>query len=57
MSRRPMCPRQADQVDMIMFRPAVPLNFSWHSPGVMQAGGWRVGGHDHVSPGSRVNFG
>ena len=40
-SRRPMCQRQADQVDMIMFRPGDPLNFSWHSPGVSQAGGWR----------------
>ena len=56
-SRRPMCQRQTDQVDMIMFRPDDPLNFSWHSPGVSQAGRWRVGGRDHVSPGNRVNFG
>ena len=56
-SRRPMCQRQADQVDMIMFRPGDPLNFSWHSHGVSQAGGWRVGGRDHVSPGNRVYFG
>ena len=38
-SRRPMCQRQADQVDMIMFRPGDPLNFSWQPPGVSQAGG------------------
>ena len=50
-SRWPMCQRQADQVDMIMFRPGDPLNFSWHSPGVSQAGGWRVAGAIMFLPG------
>ena len=56
-SCRPMCQRQANQVDMIMFRPGDPLNCSWCLPGVSLAGGWRAGGRGHVSPGNGVMFG